>query len=526
MENKFEVRIDRSVDLNNINSATVLCLSTDYVIDLIKDMFKKYNKTNDLDELLDEFSALVDNAYDVGFDTFESFIQYKSNVFMQMLDIVRRSDEHLAHEGEIAISQVSVSLQTDLNEFVMSLGGIIVDWDKLDLGNAVVKKEYIDSTLEQLSLLNESYLLCRLANVQIEMSPVDTSAYQNLYVENKLKQINKITANCKSTFDGDYDKILDLTMGMYDRLYKLSYSDLTDGEKVDGARRLVKELNPHKKLLDKLENKLTKGNELKRQLTIHKKKLLANLEKDVSELEEGEVKDANNSDVYENSKNTIRFVTNNYVTSINNAVDDINSLEESISARYKTLDLLETALKSAIPTEGELKKLSAPIFKFQELAIKLENALTNAKDKGVKQLLKSAIAGMTSLVESAKDLKELYLRNALVSATFKSVDVIMDFANSGNKGEQVKKLLIVNQNLDNYSKLAIEMSEKFFNVRKIANDSIRNMAITMCKDYSVNTLEVLIAGIDETFKQMREYLLEIDEINKKEIDLIKGILSL
>lgn len=526
MESRFKLRLDSGIEQNDINAATILCLSSEYLIDLIKDVFKKYNKDGKLNDYLDEFTRLVDNSYEVSFTNFSSWIASKSNIFVSMLDVVKRCDEYLSETGTTSGGQVATQVQTDLNEFAMSLGTIVVDHDSLELGGAVVKQEYIDSTIEQLNLMNESYMLCKLTNAQIEMTPLDVTEYKNVIVEKKIKALNSVTESAKKTFDDDYDKLIDLVMSMYGKFYKISNASLTDGEKVESARKLVKELNPHKKLLDKLENKLTKGNELKRQLTLHKSKLLANQEEEIKRLDEQAKEDSVNVDIYESNKSTLKFATDEYVSSIDVAVSNINNLEESIANRYKMLDLLNSSLKSSIPTEGELKKLSAIPFKFQELANKQENAKSTITDKVIKDIISTTIKGLKSLVVAGTDLKELYMRNSMVSATFKTVDVILDFAESDNKGERLKNMLVVNTNLEKYSKLSIKMAEDFFNARKIANDTIRNIAMTMCKPYTKKSLKEIAEQIEICFEKMNEYIKSLDADNREEITLIKEILSL
>ena len=107
---------------------------------LIKDVFKKYNKDEKLKDYLDEFIRLVDRSYEVSFSNFTAWIANKSSVFVSMLDVIKRCDEKLAELNVISAGQVILSVQTDLNEFAMSLGTIVVDWNSLDLNGAVVRK--------------------------------------------------------------------------------------------------------------------------------------------------------------------------------------------------------------------------------------------------------------------------------------------------------------------------------------------------------------------------------------------------
>jgi len=526
MESKFKLRLNKSIDNNSLNSATVLCLSTEYLIDLVRDMFKKYNKDGKVNEYLEEFTGLVNGAYEVSFSNFNAWNLYKSNVFVKMLDLVKRCGEFLTNTADIPAGQVIDSVQGDLNGFVMSLGSLIVDHDCLDLNGAVVKKEYIDSTIEQLTLMSESVMLSGLMNAQLEMTPAEFSMHKNDIVEKKLKSLISVTESARKALDDDLDKLIDLIMSMHKRFYKLSYSKITDAEKVESARKIVKELNPHKKLLDKLENKLTKGNELKRQLKLNKAKLVSNMNDELLRLDEQIKEDEGNADIYENNKISLQFATDTYVVHIDKAINQINKVEEDIAERYKMLDLLHSSLKSSIPTEGEMNKLSAVAHKFQELANKQENAKSTIEDKTIKKLLDATIQGMYALIECGKDLKEIYMRNTLLSSTFKTCDVILDFAESDNKGEKLTKMLVVNKNLDKYTKLSIKMAEDFFACRKIANDTSRNIAMTMCKNYTKTSLKEISKSIELCYAEMDTLLKNLDTANREEIALITELLSL
>lgn len=526
MESKFKLRLNKSIDENSLNSATVLCLSTEYLIDITRDMFKRYNKDGKVNDYLEEFTSLVNQAYEVSFSNFNAWNLYKSNIFVKMLDMVKRCGEYLTANAEIPAGQVIDGVQGDLNEFVMSLGSIIVDHECLDLNGAVVKKEYIDSTIEQLTLMSESVVLCNLVNAHIELTPATLSSHKNEIVEKKLKSLVNVTESARKAIDEDLDKLIDLIMSMNKRFYKLSNSKMTDAEKVENARKLVKELNPHKKLLDKLENKLTKGNELKRQLTLNKAKLVSNMNDEIARIDDQIKEDPENADIYENNKNSLQFVTDTYVVQIDKSIKNINAVEEDIAERYKMLDLLQSSLKSSIPTEGEMNKLSAVAHKFQELANKQENAKSTIEDKEIKKLLGATIQGMYALIECGKDLKEIYMRNSLLSATFKTCDVILDFAESTNKGEKLTKMLVVNKTLDKYTKLSIKMAEDFFACRKIANDTSRNIAMTMCKNYTKTSLKEISKSIEICYKEMDSLLKNLDAANREEVALIIDLLSL
>ena len=443
MENKFKLELDSSIDLNSINTSVVLCLSTEFLIDLVGDVFKKYSSNEKLKDLLTEFTVAVDKSTDINFSDFDKWNTYKSGVFMSILDIVKRCDEILTDSKVISQGDVVESVQMELNGFAMSLGGVIVDWTSLDLGSVTVKPAYIDTLLEQFALVNECFVLCKLARAKLDFTPIDITPLRNKFIDEKLNSLDKVTSSAEKLFDGDYDNIISNIMSMNSKFYSISNDSITDSEKAEKARKLVRGLNSHKKLLDRLENKLTRGNELKRQLTLHKNKLASSLEEQNKIFDEDLVNKPEERDLIETNRSNLAMITDQYTKAIESAVNRINLLEEKIANRYKMLDLLETSLKSSIPTEGEMKKFSQIIYKFQELAIKLQQANANITDLEIKNLIEVSIPGLDSLAQAGKDLKELYMRNTLVSATFKTVDVIFDFADSSNKAERVKNMLVV-----------------------------------------------------------------------------------
>lgn len=526
MENKFKLELDGSIDLNSINTSVVLCLSTEFLIDLVGDVFKKHLSHNVLEDLMTEFTEAVDKSTDIAFSSFEEWNAYKSQIFMSILDIVKRVDEVLTNNNFITRGDVVESVQMELNGFAMSLGGIIVDWTSLDLGSVTVKPAYIDTLLEQLALVNECFVLCKLAHAKLDFTPIDISPLRNKFIDEKLNSLEKVTSSAEKSFNGDYDNIISDIMSMNSKFYSISNDSITDSEKAEKARKLVRGLNSHKKLLDRLENKLTKGNELKRQLTLHKNKLASSLEDQNKIFDEDLINKPEERDLIETNRSNLILVTDQYTKAIDSAVNRINTLEENISTRYKKLDLLETSLKSSIPTEGEMKKFSQIIYKFQELAIKLQQAKTNIADLEIKNLIEVTIPGLDSLAQCGKDLKELYMRNTLLSAIFKTVDVIFDFADSSNKAERVKNMLVVNDCLEKYNKLALKMSDDFFNARKVANDTIRNIAMTMCKNYTKKAMKDIIQSIEVAYKGMNDYIIGLDNDNKSQIELINLILTI
>ena len=70
------------------------------------------------------------------------------------------------------------------------------------------------------------------------------------------------------------------------------------------------------------------------------------------------------------------------------------------------------------------------------------------------------------------------------------------------------------------------MADDFFNARKVANDTIRNIALTMCKNYTKSSMKDIIKSIDKAYKAINDYVEALDSDNKAEIELINLILAI
>ena len=277
MDTKYKLNLSKSYSINSLASAVVTSLTAEYLIDIIRDELKKYSAKQDLTNFMDRFAELIDESYDVSFSNMEYWLDKKSSTNSDMLKLVVDLDKTLTDKKVISERDIVNEIQDKFNHFVVSLADLIINEDFIDCSRVDLKKEYINSTLEQLRLLDEGVVLSSLMEMQLEFTPLDTKQDKNKFIEKKLSTINRIARNVETTFDTNYGKLLEQITGMYDKFYGICYSDLTDGEKAEKARKVIKEINPYRLVLDDLENKLSKANELKRQLAIHKKHLLENL---------------------------------------------------------------------------------------------------------------------------------------------------------------------------------------------------------------------------------------------------------
>lgn len=528
MEKKIRTNLGTIYDRSLLSSAIINCLSTEYLIDLIKEAIRSHNKETDLTKLSDDFADVINESYDVSFSSMSGWLEKKSQAFTDLLALVVDLDEYLASLQKIEKNQIVSDIQTKLNNFIVQLTQIKIDDSSIDFASIDLKDEYINSTMEQLSLVNEGQSLSELASTQLEFAPLDVERNRNTFIEEKLNKINSITSSCEHTFNSDLKKLENEIVTLYDKVYDVSYATLTDGEKAEKTRKILKFVNPHKQLLDKLENKLTLANELKRQLIIHKKRLDESLKVENDGFKKRIEENPDQKDLFINQMDGVNFITQNYFTQIDVSVDRVNKLEERITKQFKVLDQLELAFKNALPSENDMKKYSSIAYKFQELQVRLElsKSQITKEQSDLKIIIDTANMGLATLIAHAVDFKDLYLRNCMITATFKAVDAIYDFVNNSNKSTALSQMKFLNEKLAKYSELSNNFSNDILLYRKVGNDAIRDIAIIMGKPMGVDNLKQVIEIIDITNSQFEHLYSTLDNNNKQQIEVVHAIMEI
>lgn len=528
METKIKLKIGSLTDLNEISTVIVTSLSCEYLIDAIRASLRKYSREINLENRISEFAQLIDDSYSASFSSFIAWQDDKSFAQMKMLEFLQSLDTYLADNKLIESKQLQNSIQEEYVKFLTSMSTMKITQDELDIAGMNLSKEYLNSALEQLRLLDEGVLINNLSAMTLEFTPLDTKSDKNKFIEQKLARLSNLTKSCNKIFDDDYDKLLSQILAMYSKFYNISYSGDTDGEKSEKARKLVKSLNPHRMLLDKLENKLEEANELKRQLKIHANKINASVEEQEKTLANKVSAGVENEDVASSQLNAKKYVAFDYSARIEETIDVLTALQEKIANHYKVLDQLEFSLKGAIPSEEEMGRYSSIIHKFGELAVRLE--LDKSKpDKPNKELvatINTSITGLRTLVEYAKNFKDLYLRNCMLTAIFRAVNDLNDFATSTNKAEQLNQINFVSSTLGKYNELNQTFNGNITTYRKLANDTIRNISIIISKAINgINIFEVIdiIKTVAKNFEDLYENL---ENNNKKQIEVMQEIMSI
>lgn len=525
MDTKYKLNLSKSYSINSLASAVVTSLTAEYLIDIIRDELKKYSAKQDLTNFMDRFAELIDESYDVSFSNMEYWLDKKSSTNSDMLKLVVDLDKTLTDKKVISERDIVNEIQDKFNHFVVSLADLIINEDFIDCSRVDLKKEYINSTLEQLRLLDEGVVLSSLMEMQLEFTPLDTKQDKNKFIEKKLSTINRIARNVETTFDTNYGKLLEQITGMYDKFYGICYSDLTDGEKAEKARKVIKEINPYRLVLDDLENKLSKANELKRQLAIHKKHLLENLETKNSEYQNSNADDEA-KELIKASLDSASAVSDSYLSQIEYSVDRINDIEKRITEHYKVLDMLENALKTAVPSEEELKRYSAVIFKVQELLVKLEQNKTQmTKDeKKLKYTNKTAKTGLQAILTYAKEIKDIFMRNSMVVAIFRAVDALEDFATDQNKAIRLKNMQNLTTKISKFNDLQKDFNNDLVTYRRISNDLIRDISITLGKGVNEDSMLSVVDLINTNLTQLQKLSEILQDNNSKQIEVLSSIL--
>lgn len=525
MDTKYKLNLSKSYSINSLASAVVTSLTAEYLIDIIRDELKKYSAKQDLTNFMDRFAELIDESYDVSFSNMEYWLDKKSSTNSDMLKLVVDLDKTLTDKKVISERDIVNEIQDKFNHFVVSLADLIINEDFIDCSRVDLKKEYINSTLEQLRLLDEGVVLSSLMEMQLEFTPLDTKQDKNKFIEKKLSTINRIARNVETTFDTNYGKLLEQITGMYDKFYGICYSDLTDGEKAEKARKVIKEINPYRLVLDDLENKLSKANELKRQLAIHKKHLLENLETKNSEYQNSNADDEA-KELIKASLDSASAVSDSYLSQIEYSVDRINDIEKRITEHYKVLDMLENALKTAVPSEEELKRYSAVIFKVQELLVKLEQNKTQmTKDeKKLKYTNKTAKTGLQTILTYAKEIKDIFMRNSMVVAIFRAVDALEDFATDQNKAIRLKNMQNLTTKISKFNDLQKDFNNDLVTYRRISNDLIRDISITLGKGVNEDSMLSVVDLINTNLTQLQKLSESLQDNNSKQIEVLSSIL--
>ncbi|MGN0960859.1 MAG: hypothetical protein ACI4PF_01515 [Christensenellales bacterium] len=528
MESKYTLNLCANYVSEDLKSAVVNCLLYDYIVDELRQTIKRFHNGDiDLFYVLESFKNAIDKGNSVTFATLKDWERNKISAYTDCLNIVNTLDELASNAGKIKQGELIEEFRRKTQDFVVSLATCDIDIEHIDFGNLNIKQDFVKNMLHELSLVDEGQFLSDLSNMQFKMVPLEINKYRNKFIEQKLNRAKNIAVSVDNLLEKDFEDLHNDIMKSYDKFYKIAYAVLSDGEKADSARNVIKCIPPHRRVLDKLENKLTEANELKRQLAIREKKLKSDLVNQLQEVAKLKEKNSYEQEKLDREAESLKFVTEKYLTQISLVISLINRIEQDISERYKMLDRVEIALKGAIPSESELKRYSSLNFKFEDLYVRLELAKSQIKDKGkdFNIAINTAIAGLGVLNSLSLEGKDVFVRNSLLSAVFNSVNGIYDLVDNQNQSVELTQIKFVTTRLVQYSLLNNTFVKDLQTFRHICNNTIRDIAIMMGKPFNLNTMLDITDTIDLSIKQVQEIVDTLNKNHTEQTRLIGDILN-
>lgn len=525
---KINLNLCANYSNNKLKSAISNCMLCDHIIEKLGLSIKRFNKEDlDLFYIHEDFKKAIDKSDNVTFSGIEEWEENKVSSYQDCLQVVAALDKLASDEGKINAGELIEEFAEDTQDYSLALSLCDITYEYLDFGTLEVKPEYVDGLLAELRLVDEGQFLTDLGTMKLDMVPLDIKNYRNKFIEQKLKRSWAILDSVEKTLDKEFDRLHDEIADAYRKFYKITYAALDDGEKVDAARKVCKLIPPHRVILDKLENKLTEANELKRQLTIHEKKLMEQKTAKFEEFDATLQEKPYELDAINREKDSLIFVTDEYLDKIKQTKEEINEVEEEISERYKIIDRVEIALKAAIPSENEMKRYSSLTFKFEDLFTRLELAKSQIKDKDkdFTMAINTAVNGLLILAKIGQEGKDVFMRNTLLSAVFNSVNGIYDLVDNKNKSVELSQIKFVTSRLVRYSLLNNSLTKNLQTFRHVCNNAIRDVAMYMGKPFNLATMVDIVDTIDLAIRQIQELVNKLNENHVEQTRLLSDILN-
>lgn len=529
MESKINIHLCANYSNDKLKSAVVNCVLCDYIIEKLRQSIKRFNKEDlDLFYVYEDFKKAIEKSENVTFSNIGAWEENKVSSYQDCLNTVVALDEIASKAGKIESGDLIEEFRADCQKYAVMLSLSEVNNQVIDLSNVEVREDYLQNLIRQLTLVDEGQFLTDIGTMKIEMVPLDVNKFRNKFVEQKLRRSNTILNSVGKTLDKEFKRLHEEVSDSYKKFYKITYAALDDGERVDAARKVCKLIPPHRLILDKLENRMTEANELKRQLAIHEKKLV--------ELRDAKFKELNafvEDKPYEEEgvnrdKDAITFVTDEYLEQIKLVKQDIEEIEVEIAERYKIIDRVEIALKAAIPSENEMKRYSGLAFKFEDLYVRLELAKSqiNNKDKDWLTAINTAITGLMVLAKISQEGKDVFMRNNLLSAIFNSVNGIYDLVDNKNKSVELSQINFVTTRLVKYSSLNNSLTKNLQTFRHVCNNAIRDIAMMMGKPFSLKTMLEIVDTIDLAIKQIQDIVNVLNTNHLEQSRLLGDIMNI
>ena len=528
METKFRLRLNTQYDESTILSAFATGLSFEFLLEEIRETLRNSQSIEKTD-IFEGVQVIAANAAEVGFTNIQDWITNKAEAQSDLLAVAALLDARLAAAGDIVSGEYAEKIMSKMTNFLLSVNSMEFSNEYVDVKETGVNTNFVENVVMQLSLVSENEFLVGLSSLRLNPIPLETKAYANVFIEDKLNKLNALCDKLTKKLDSDFDSLEDTVSDFNDKLYKITNEPITDGEKVDLARKALRVMNPHRQLVDKVEDSLIEATEYARQLTIHEGKIKAadndKLVTSTAKIEEAQTKDAKVQ--AERDMVSMRFMNEQYLVAITNSNARVSMLKERVSEYRKTLDSLEVAFKSGIPTEAEMKKYSSLKHRFQDLLNRLEiSGGQIEKNKSIKEVLSVAKAGLDTLVEIFTEGKDLFMRNNLMTGVFASITCLYNLGESEDKELEKYQKRFINDRLEDYADRNASLVKDLTTFRRVGDEAIRDIAIVLGKTLSEETLYEMIEIEELAIQQANQMFEMMNKNHQKQLDLLTSILSI
>ena len=528
MESKIVLKMSGMNTNEDIKSAVLQSLVVEFLIDNLKSKINAYSRDVDLTDVSNSFDNISENNQTAAFASLKEWTLNKMSVFKDLVMLGALMDSKLTQFKQMKSGSFIDALQEEVSDFTITLSSIDFDFNEgfINLNGLKLKKSYIDKTLEQMYIVDENQVLVSLSETQLTFTPLNTEKYRNKIVEDKISKLDKLCNKVSEALEKDFEKFMLKTDKIQESLRNIAYESLTDGEKVDKARKTMKQLNVHRRALDKLEDELADANELKRQLLKHSEKLNTSLDEEIKVLDEKIASNAEEAEMFVLDKDSISDVYERYLAQISEKENKLKATFERLNQIHAIYEKCEGQLKTALPTESDLKKYSTLGFKYQDLAVRLEVAKSQVKgDKEYIAEFDTATAGLEVLISAFSQAKDLFVRQSLMTASFNIVNTAFDLVEEDDEEIEASQVKFVTSKLSDYSTLCAEFANDLLLLRNVGNNGIRDLAIMMGKPFNKEGLFEIINVIDLLVNQTNQLCQMLDKNLQDEIQLLTDILS-
>lgn len=529
METKYRLRLNTQYDDSTVYSALLKGFIYEYTYDLVRDALAELS-LYEKNDILNGLQVIKNNSQDVAFISLQEWINNKAAAQTDVLTLAAVIDARLVQENKGVAGEFTENIGKKIEDYINLLSGISLQGEVLDIGDTGINADYINTVITQIALVSENEFLVGLSALSLNPVPLETKAYKNTFIEEKIKKLNTICDKLSQKLSDDYDSLQDMVANINDELYKIANEPVTDGEKVDMARKAIKAINPHRQLVDKVEDKLVEATEYARQLTIHEGKLKsadsAKMSSTESNIKASASKDAKVQ--AERDYFSMKFMNDQYLNGIAGGNARVQAIKNGIEEYRKILESLETAFKSAIPTEAEMKKYSSVKHRLQDLQNRLEISANQLpkKTKDIKDLIDAAKAGLDVLTEVYTEGKDLFMRNNLMTAVFATVTCLYNLTENDDRDIEKAQKKFVSERLEDYSIRNSALLKDLTTFRRVGDEAIRDIAIVLGKPLSAEMLYEMLEVQELAINQSNQMFDMLDKNHQKQLDLLTSILSM